>query len=179
MGKCAFLTTENLEDFFIYDDLVKPYLAKLGWQVDDVSWHRQDIDYNQYDVVVVRSTWDYQARVESFMTTLETINRSSARLENSLALMQWNLSKSYLQDLQSQGVAILPTLWLDVFDSVKIQSAFRDFNTSEIIIKPLVSANADFTYRLNEEDFVSTAEHQEGASKSQNNGAGLRKNNSR
>ncbi|MFT6267517.1 MAG: glutathione synthase/RimK-type ligase-like ATP-grasp enzyme [Alphaproteobacteria bacterium] len=154
MGRCAFLTTKNLEEFFIYDDLVKPHLADLGWQVDDVSWHNKDVDYSQYDVVIVRSTWDYQAYAESFMQTLTHIDSSKTRLENPLALMQWNVSKCYLKDLESKGVAILPTVWLDCFDSKEIQAAFRHFATSEIIIKPLVSANADFTYRLTEEDFL-------------------------
>ena len=154
MSRCAFLTTDNLEDFFIYDDLVKPHLTKLGVSVDDVSWHDQALDYNQYDMVVVRSTWDYQAHTSEFMKTLERIDRSSTILENSLLLMKWNVSKEYLQDLENQGVAILPTIWLDTFDSDAILSAFREFNTPEIIIKPLVSANADFTYRLTEEDFL-------------------------
>jgi glutathione synthase/RimK-type ligase-like ATP-grasp enzyme len=154
MGRCAFLTTNDLEDFFIYDDLVKPHLAKLGWSVDDVSWRNQDVDYNQFDLVVVRSTWDYQAFVGDFLQTLERIDKSNALLENSLALMKWNVSKSYLRDLESKGVPILPTIWLDSFGSEAIIGAFSHFNTAEIIIKPLVSANADFTYRLTEEDFL-------------------------
>jgi glutathione synthase/RimK-type ligase-like ATP-grasp enzyme len=154
MGHCAFLTTNDLEEFFIYDDLVKPFLAELGWETDDVSWHDQCTDYSRYDVVIVRSTWDYQAHVDTFMETLEHINNAQTRLENPLKLMQWNVSKSYLRDLESKGVSILPTLWFDSFDSKAIQAAFKHFNVSEIIIKPIVSANADFTYRLTEEDFL-------------------------
>ena len=153
MGRCAFLTTHNLEDFFIYDDLVKPHLAKLGWTVDDVCWRDQTVDYSQYDVVVVRSTWDYQAFAEQFMQTLLRIEVSGARLENSFKLMKWNVSKSYLKDLESHGVPILPSIWLSSFDSASIHNAFSHFEASEIIIKPLVSANADFTYRLSKDDF--------------------------
>ncbi|GAB54256.1 hypothetical protein GPUN_0102 [Glaciecola punicea ACAM 611] len=154
MGRCAFLTTTGLENFFVYDDLVKPHLAALGWQVDDVSWHDKEIDYSQYDVVIVRSTWDYQLHADSFMQTLARIDASSAHLENPLALMQYNISKSYLKDLAEKGVDILPTIWLGAFNSKQIQAAFNYFGTSDIIIKPLISANADFTYRLNEEDFL-------------------------
>jgi len=154
MGRCAFLTTTGLENFFVYDDLVKPHLAALGWQVDDVSWHDKEIDYSQYDVVIVRSTWDYQLHADTFMQTLARIDASSAHLENPLALMQYNISKSYLKDLAEKGVDILPTIWLGAFNSKQIQAAFNYFGTSDIIIKPLISANADFTYRLNEEDFL-------------------------
>ncbi len=154
MPRCAILTTDNLEDFFVYDGLVTPHLAAQGWQVDEVSWHDQTVDYNEYDIVIVRSTWDYQAHYQAFVDTLQKIDESSARLENSLALMQWNVSKSYLRDLSDKGISILPTLWFDNFDGPAIKDAFSHFNSPEIIIKPLISANADFTYRLSEEDFL-------------------------
>ena len=148
MLRCAFLSTDNLEEFFVYDDLVKPYLEKLGWEVEDVSWHDKNCNYNQYDLVVVRSTWDYQAHANEFLATLERIEKSSARLENHFQLLKWNFSKSYLKDLENKGVPILPTIWLNEFDFQLANDAFSYFDTNEIIIKPLVSANADFTYRL-------------------------------
>lgn len=154
MHRCAFLTTDNLEDFFIYDDLVKPHLQELGWQVDDVCWRNQHVNYNDYDLIIVRSTWDYQAHPQAFLTTLKQIEASSAQLHNSFSLMQWNFSKDYLKDLAQKGVPILPTIWLDEFDASEVQKAFSHFQAAQIIIKPLVSANADFTYRLSEEDLL-------------------------
>lgn len=151
MPRCAFLTTDQLEEFFVYDALVKPHLADLGWQVDDVSWHNESVDYNDYDVVVVRSTWDYQAYPTKFVDTLSKIDHSTAILQNPYELMLWNFSKTYLQDIEKAGVQILPTLWYDSFSIQNAQQAFKHFNASEIIIKPCVSANADFTYRLTEE----------------------------
>lgn len=154
MPRCAFLTTDQLEDFFVYDHLVKPHLEDLGWQVDEVSWHDEGHDYNQYDVVVVRSTWDYQSFPNKFVKVLESIEQSIATLENPYQLLLWNFSKDYLRDLEDSGVPILPTIWLEEFDSKLIQQAFSHFDTAEIIIKPWVSANADFTYRLTEEGFI-------------------------
>nr|WP_136251303.1 hypothetical protein [Ningiella ruwaisensis] len=162
MPRCAFLSTDNLENFFVYDDLVKPFLRRLGWAVEDVSWKNKYIDFNQFDLVIVRSTWDYQDDPEAFLACLEKIEASSARLENPLALMRWNLSKAYLRDLQMQGVSILPTLWHNTFDLACINQAFEYFQTPELIIKPLVSANADFTYRFSQNDqpLISTFESQ-------------------
>jgi glutathione synthase/RimK-type ligase-like ATP-grasp enzyme len=154
MRRCAFLTTDNLEEFFVYDDLVKPHLRDLGWSVEDVSWHNEEVDYNRFNVVIVRSTWDYQQHPEKFNQVLEVINKSSADLQNSLALMQWNVSKDYLRDLEDKRIPILPTIWLDEFDSAAIVKAFEHFSADEIIIKPWVSANADFTYRLTQEAFL-------------------------
>lgn len=157
MNRCAFLTMEKLDDFFVYDDMVKPYLSQLGWQTDDISWHDNDVDYNDYNAVVVRSTWDYQAYPEAFLSCLKKIEASSANLQNPLKLMQWNFSKDYLRDLEMSGVAILPTLWRDKFVLKETLEAFETFNTDQIIIKPRVSANADFTYRLTHQDLKDQA----------------------
>ncbi|MFC4701117.1 RimK family alpha-L-glutamate ligase [Glaciecola siphonariae] len=146
MPRCAFLSTDNLEDFFVYDDLVKPFLRRLGWAVEDVSWRNKYIDYNQFELVVVRSTWDYQDDADAFLACLRRIEQSNAVLENAYDLMHWNISKSYLQDLSNKGVQTLPTLWPERFSLTEVEDAFNHFNTEKLIIKPLVSANADHTY---------------------------------
>lgn len=148
MPKCAFLSTDHLEDFYVYDMMAQAPLAALGWDVIEVSWHDSEHDWDQYDVVVVRSTWDYQQHEKDFMACLARIEASTAHLENPLALMQWNISKQYLQALESKGVNIVPTIWNEDCNLDVTQGAFKYFDTEEIVIKPYVSANADFTYRL-------------------------------
>ncbi|MGQ8364521.1 ATP-grasp domain-containing protein [Glaciecola sp. 1036] len=154
MRLCAFLSTDNLEDFFVYDDLVKPHLQKLGWQVEDVFWRNKTVDYNQFDLVVVRSTWDYQQDSAAFLECLERIDDSTANLQNPLSLMRWNLSKAYLHALASAGVPVLPTIWAEGYSEAQILESFDQLNTPEIVIKPLISANADFTYRLSKKRFM-------------------------
>lgn len=149
--KCAFLTTNGLEDFFVYDDLLKPHLQKLGWEIEDVLWKDQDIDYDSYDVVIVRSTWDYQQHLDEFIQCLERIEESKAILQNPFELMKWNISKLYLRDLSERGVPVLPSLWQDSYSFLEVMKAFSHFNTDKIVIKPLVSANADDTFCLNEQ----------------------------
>lgn len=145
---CAFLTTDNLEDFFVYDELVKPHLNALGWSVQDVSWHDSKCDYNAFDCIVVRSTWDYQAEPEQFKQCLSKISRSSCALYNSYDLMIWNLDKRYLKDLSGHGVKILPTVWCERFDLSTIAQSFRELSCEEVVVKPTISANADDTYRI-------------------------------
>lgn len=152
MPRCAFLSTDNLEDFFVYDDLVKPFLRRLGWAVEDVSWRNKYIDFNQFELVIVRSTWDYQDDPVAFLDCLKRIHQSNAILENSFELMRWNVSKAYLRDLEKAAVPILPTLWHDRFSSESIPQAFTHFSSEKLIIKPLVSANADQTYMFAEND---------------------------
>jgi len=55
----AFLTMDSLEGFFCSDHLTYEPLAKLGWEMDEVSWMRQDVNWDDFDLVVICSPWDY------------------------------------------------------------------------------------------------------------------------
>ena len=148
MLSCAFLSMDSLEGYVSYDHLAMEALRKLGWQVEEVSWRKKHVDWNQYDIVLIRTTWDYQQAPEAFLSVLEEIEHSSARLENSLELVRWNLNKLYLKELADKGVFIVPTLWHQTFTKENFRQWAAAFPGKEMIVKPLVSANADFTYRL-------------------------------
>ena len=158
MKKCAFLSMDSLENFFAYDDMVFEPLQKLGWHTEHVAWRKQDVNWSQYAVVVIRSTWDYQSDAPAFLACLAAIEASSARLENPLALVKWNISKDYLRDMQQQGINIVPTLWFDTFDLHQVEQGFQHFTSEQLVIKPLISANADHTYRLTPQKLLSMHE---------------------
>lgn len=139
---------DTLEDFFAYDYMLDAPMSATGWQTEHVSWRDESIDWNKYAVVIVRSPWDYQQDAEGFLACLKRIDDSKAVLENSYSLMSWNLQKTYLKDLAANGVPIVPTLWLDAYQPDMVETAFAKFESSEVIVKPVVSANADFTYRI-------------------------------
>lgn len=147
MPRCAFLTMDSLAEFVAYDHLLHEPLARRGWSVEDVSW-RADTDWDHYEAVVVRSPWDYHVEPERFFAVLEAIDRSAARLENPLALMRWNLHKTYLRDLEASGFPIVPTRWLDGLAEEDLPALYDAFGTDELVVKPVVGANADDTFRL-------------------------------
>lgn len=86
--KAALLSIDSLENFHTYDKLLVEPMSKLGWIAEEVSWRNEKVDWNDYDAVIVRSTWDYQNDSEKFLKVLEKINNSSAHLENELELMK-------------------------------------------------------------------------------------------
>ena len=144
MPACAFLTMDDPSSFVTYDrDAVAP-LAALGWTVDEVPW-RSGADWSRWDVVVVRSPWDYQDAPAEFFGVLADIDRQT-RLENPLTVMRWNLQKTYLRDLDAAGVPIVPTLWVGGLTRDLLADAVRQWG--EVVAKPQVSANADGTFRL-------------------------------
>ena len=153
MKKCVFLSMDNLQDFECYDDLLIEPMAKAGWQVDEISWHRNDVPWSDYDVVIIRSPWDYQDDPDTFLNILENIS-GQTRLENNLDIVKWNINKTYLIDLDFSGVNIVPTLWGENLTKGNLLPAYKRLNVNEIIIKPVTGANADFTFRLNKDSVI-------------------------
>jgi len=148
MCRCAFLTMDDLTGYVSDDELTIKHLHDVGWTVEMVSW-RKDYNWSQFDVVVIRTTWDYQNDPDAFFAVLETIDRSNARLENSLELVRWNIQKTYLRDIESKGTSIVPTLWQEeAVDTKKLGSFFDQLDTEEIIIKPIIGASAGHAFRL-------------------------------
>ena len=149
MRRCAYLSMDDLSDFEAYDHLTFEPMAAHGWQVSEVSWRNKDIDWNEFEVVVIRTPWDYQDAAEEFIETIKRIDQSNALLLNSLDTVLWNINKSYLRDFELQGIPIVPTRWMDTYSDAAMHGAYETWGTPEIIIKPQVSANADDTFRLN------------------------------
>lgn len=152
MKNCAFLSMDSLEDFDCYDHLLFEPFAERGWTVEEVSWRDKQVDWNQFDAVVVRSPWDYQKDPEAFFEVLQDIDRSSASLENKLDLIRWNIDKTYLRDLEKIGIEIVPSIWEKTFSSQRYREFFDELGADEIIIKPTISAGADDTFRIRQKD---------------------------
>ncbi len=153
MKKCAFLTMGDIGGLKCDDPMVYGPLADKGWQVNTLSWHGTGTDWQAYDAVVIRSTWDYQCHLEAFSNLLETIDAAGVRLENKIDLVKWNMNKSYLRDLEKKGISIVPTLWGRGLDVDQFPGFFRevrawDTGSKDLVIKPRVSASAKDTFLI-------------------------------
>lgn len=148
MRRAAFLTLSDPADFVIDDDLAHEPMHHRGWQVDTVPWDRQGVDWERYEIVVIRSTWDYQHQPTAFLATLAAIEDSGTRLENSLDIVRWNMQKTYLRDLAARGVPILTTLWREGLAPGELLPLFKEMNSDEVVIKPVLSGTAQGAYRL-------------------------------
>lgn len=151
MKHCAILSMDSLVDFEAYDHLIEPHLQRLGWLTETVSWRRKNVDWGRFDVVLIRTPWDYQDDAGAFINVLSDIEKSTARLENALDIVKWNIDKIYLQELESQGVSLVPTIWCNKLSGAQLSSEtldnwFDEFGVDQIILKPRISANADNTF---------------------------------
>jgi hypothetical protein len=143
---------DSLDGYVADDELAIGPLAELGWEVETLSWRTRSVDWDIFEAVVIRTTWDYQRDPDAFLSVLRRIEASDARLENSLEIVRWNLDKSYLRDLENDGVNIVPSLWERAYDAASFGDWLDELGCEEVIIKPTVSATAEHTYRLREFD---------------------------
>jgi glutathione synthase/RimK-type ligase-like ATP-grasp enzyme len=143
---------DSLDGYVADDELAIEPLARRGWAVETLSWRQSFVDWDYFDAVVIRTTWDYQSDPMLFLNVLRQIEASDARLENPLEIVRWNLDKSYLRSLETDGVAIVPTLWDRKYDHANFREWQNELRTDDLIIKPNVSATAEFAFRLSEFD---------------------------
>ncbi len=152
--RCAFLTLDDPGDYVIDDELAYSPLRDHGWSIEAVPW-RSPIDWRQFDVVVIRSPWDYQDAPEEFLAVLDRIEQQGVTLLNPLSVVRWNLDKRYLRELELRGIPIVPTEWLDHLTAVRLDALPTDLDSGEIVIKPVISANANGAFRLTIDDHAS------------------------
>jgi hypothetical protein len=60
------------------------------------------VDWSTFDLVVVRSTWDYPDRREAFLAWAESL----PHVLNPPEVLRWNTDKRYLEEL---SVDVIPT----------------------------------------------------------------------
>lgn len=149
MRRCAFLTLDEVGDFVIDDELAYEPFRAIGWEVEAVSWRRGAGWWHGFDAVLIRSPWDYQDDPRAFLDVLARIEESGVSLFNRLDLVRWNLRKTYLRDLADRGVSTTPTEWRDRLEPGQVLQLFDALQADEIVLKPVVSANADGAFRLN------------------------------
>jgi len=149
MLRCAFLTLDDSTGFVIDDELSYPPLAALGWQVDAISWRTPSCDWRAFDVVVIRSTWDYIDDPDAFLTVLSEIERAGTPVFNTLDLVRWNIRKTYLRDLAQRGVPVVSTIFRQRLSPAELPALIEEIGSDEIVIKPVVGLNARGVFRVN------------------------------
>ena len=159
--QCAFLSMDSLEGYVNDDALAEQALREEGWEVKAISWRNTHVDWNFFDIIVIRSTWDYHNEPEHFLEALETIDASNSRLENPLSIVRWNIDKGYLRDLEHRGVYTVPTCWGTNLTREEVFLHASHFPDKEYILKPVVSANAQDTYRFSDDTLASVVEELE------------------
>ena len=113
-------------------------LRGRGVEADRPVWDDASVDWSSYDLVVIRSTWDYTPRREEFVAWATSLGD---RVQNAPDLIAWNSDKAYLADFATAGLPVVPTVYVAPDDDLPSL-------TGEVVVKPTVSAGAIDTGRF-------------------------------
>jgi glutathione synthase/RimK-type ligase-like ATP-grasp enzyme len=154
----SFVTWEipNTEELLAEDKLVLEGFHTHGFEAVSVIWNQPNVDWNQFDAALIRSTWDYIDEAPRFLEVLTQIENSSCRLFNPLNAIRWNIDKNYLFDLEKSGAPIIPTYLTSKAKPGKLQDVFRERNWQTAILKPTLGTGGANSYKVNSSEIEST-----------------------
>jgi glutathione synthase/RimK-type ligase-like ATP-grasp enzyme len=90
---------------------------------------------------VVRSTWDYYAHHQAFLSWSGRVAKVSS-LWNNARTLEWNSHKSYLLHLEKKGIPVVPTVLTQKGIPANLDRIMREQDWSASIVKPAVSLGA-------------------------------------
>jgi hypothetical protein len=150
----ALATTEAAAGLDPDEAILVAEMVSLGANVTTAPWRDPKVDWSTFDLVVVKSTWDYMDHVAEFHAWVRRV-ASTTRLRNQPAMIEWNLDKHYLLDLADAGVPTIATTWLEPGDPVRLPDV-----AEAVVVKPAIGAGSRDTaiYRLTVEGHEALAE---------------------
>ena len=152
MTEIALLTAANLvsdapdrrADAHLFDiqlDILRGGFAPHGLTLTPVRWI-DPIDWTRFGAVLVNSAWDYQDRHEDFLATLDRIAALGVPVFNDPGAVRWNIRKTYLRELESRVVPVIPTLWPEAPTRDDIVHAMSVFGIEDVVLKRQVGGGA-------------------------------------
>lgn len=145
--KVAFVTT--LDTAILHDDFDHPFhveaFAAAGIDLEHAPWEDPAVRWEEFDLVVVRSPWNYVDRLGEFRQWMQE-RRVITTMHNSVDLIEWNMDKRYLAELAADGVEVVLTAYAS--SSAELAAALAATSTPQVIVKPSISAGSRLTGRF-------------------------------
>ena len=146
--------TPHIANILLERKLLQEALEYRGLKVDCIYWDHPTYDWTQTKAVLFRTIWDYFERYDEFCLWLEKV-KDKTQMINSKSLIDWNIDKHYLRDLEKKGISIVPTVFVDTGAYRSIQDVCLEKGWSDVVIKPAISAGAFHTYKVLKEERAS------------------------
>ncbi|MEU7971396.1 hypothetical protein AB0B48_05090 [Micromonospora sp. NPDC049089] len=116
------------------------------------AWDDQTVPWGSFDLVVIRSPWDYSWRSFEFLRWLDSCSALTT-VVNDPAVIRWNADKTYLRHLARSSVPVVPTEYLRPGETITLPQDF------EFVVKPSVGAGARHAARYQPRDRVAAEAH--------------------
>jgi hypothetical protein len=126
------------------------HILAVPWSTSPGSEHSSSFIY------VANLAWGYDRALHRWNAWLRAWP-DNIRLINSVNLLMWNTCKTYLKDLQTAGIPVISTLYVERVDEMTLNNAAAHFGVTDLIIKPQMSASSRNIMRVlvGSDDFAS------------------------
>ncbi|WP_350285714.1 hypothetical protein [uncultured Croceitalea sp.] len=141
------------QNILLEDGLIIAELEKQGLNVVRVAWDDPNFDWSTTKYALFRATWDYFERMQEFSNWM-TKTAQHTNFINSKSLIDWNIDKHYLKDLQIKGVNMAKTLFIEKGEELSLKEAMDKaeqtlaFSSDELVLKPCIAGGARHTYKF-------------------------------
>jgi glutathione synthase/RimK-type ligase-like ATP-grasp enzyme len=140
----ALLTCERLPELSPADQALIPLFARQGIDARPVIWNDLNVRWQDYDTLVIRTTWDYYKQADAFRAWLDTVERLGIPMLNATHVVRDNMHKFYLRRFQDKGITIIPTLFSAAQNPLPFETLVAQ-GWAKVVIKPAVSAGSFLT----------------------------------
>lgn len=141
-ARVALATSAELPQLDEDERLLLTALLERGVDASPQVWNDSTVDWSTFDLVVIRSTWDYTEHRDEFLAWAASVEQVS-RLLNPADAIAWNSDKRYLRELDAAGIPIVPTQFIEPGNADwQIPADCADY-----VIKPAISAGSRDTAR--------------------------------
>jgi glutathione synthase/RimK-type ligase-like ATP-grasp enzyme len=135
-------------------------LQNAGCDVQIAEWDDANVDWESFDIALLRSAWDYAERVTEFLSWVEKASKLTHVL-NPLPAVRWNTDKHYIAELAAAGVATVPSTFVEPGADAgqAIQKFLERHANSELVVKPAVGAGSRDTERHRRTQMAAAVAH--------------------
>ena len=135
--RIAIATCAALPPQFDDDERLLTALSARGADAVHAVWDDPGVRWEEFDTVVIRTTWDYPRKHASF---LEWADRLDGRLQNPVSIVRWSSDKHHVADLIAAGVPTVPTRFVEIGENTSLEG--------EVVVKPTISVGGRTTGRF-------------------------------
>ena len=144
MIEVALATCRVLPEHDRDEAIVLGALRDRGIEARMLAWDDADAPFGDARLTVLRSTWNYAWHPDAFRAWLRRTAEVTTLL-NPLAVVEWNLHKRYLLDLDARGVRTVPTELISRESGRTLRDVLGARGWNRAIVKPAISCASRLT----------------------------------
>lgn len=130
------------------DDKLLIFLKEKGLNIESVIWNDPKVNWNRYNLALLKSPWDYFDLIDDFNKWLDFMEAQQIKLLNPINKVRWNTNKHYLKEIAEADLNITPSAFIRKGDEVNLDHYFDQFKTDRLIVKPCISGGAKNTFKV-------------------------------